>query len=169
MFRHCPPLHTCITDLRIHNVHFKDIELVSTVIPSHLLQFRTTYQLLHFTLVNIGTNLPRFVYFEPRVANAPVSTDHVFAGTVLTDVGVLGALVDVVTVEGGPRTVRTKSVKVGSARHWTGLAISTPTHRFAGNNGTAAATRSGYCGRRRVEAKTVAVLLVTQVASGVQT
>lgn len=128
-----------------------------------------THQLFNFALVDVRANLSGLVHFETWVAYASVGSDHVFAGAVLADVGVLGALVDVVAVEGGAGSVGAQQVEVGGAGHRTGLAARAPAHWLTGHHRAATATRFGDRRRGWVEAQSIPVLLVAQVPPRVQT
>jgi hypothetical protein len=127
------------------------------------------YQLFNFTLVDVRTDLSSFVDLKSRIADAPVSANHIFAGAILTDIRILGALVDVISVESGSDSVRAQEIKIGGSGHGTRLATRTPPHGFARDDGAAAATRSCHRGCRRVETETISVLLVAEVPARVQT
>jgi hypothetical protein len=87
----------------------------------------------------------------------------------LTDIRILGALVDVISVESGSDSVRAQEIKIGGSGHGTRLATRTPPHGFARDDGATATTRSCHRGCRRVEAETISVLLVAEVPARVQT
>lgn len=99
-----------------------------------------TYQVINFTLINVSTNFPRFIDLVSRVTDTPVHPYHVLTGAILADVGILRALVDVVTVVGHPSAMRTQQVELSGAGHGARLAIRPPAHWLAEDNGTTAAT-----------------------------
>ena len=114
-------------------------------------------------LVDVHTELARYVHLVAGVGQTPVAARHVLAGSVLAHVAALGrALVDVVPGVGEPAAVGTQEVVVRRPRGGAGGAGAAPPHPVGEGDRAAATGGLGNGLERRIDALIVGEHRVTE-------
>lgn len=97
-------------------------------------------RLLQFAFVYITANLSSGVHFVATIANATIGSHEVLAAAIYANVGILRALVDVISIVGHSSAMWTQCLEFVRSWKWTSLTGTSPAHRLSQNYGAATTT-----------------------------